>query len=202
MGNDEIKECKRCGTCCKKGPPTLHIQDIPYIKTGKISFTNLITLRIGEFVYENVCNKIISLDRELVKLKTKQNSTECIFLKENRCSIYEFRPIECRKLKCWDIDEFTNFYTRDRITRFSLIPENSAMGEIIKEHERKTDVKNFMELLSRFKITKDRYIKNKLEEIISYDITIRDYIQEKTGARDELAFLFGRPLKELLYRKL
>ncbi len=194
------KKCKRCGICCMKNPPALHKQDIEFIKGKKITFSNLITYRTGEPMYDNINNKVISLDREIIKLRTKQGSTECIFYndKKKECAIYDVRPIECRKLKCWEPEELMAFYEKDRIDRFSLINKHSAIGEIICLHEEKTDLKEFKRIFFAFRETKDPKLKSKLEQMISYDLNVREFIKDKTGATKEMDFFFGRPLTEIL----
>jgi len=194
------KTCKRCGTCCTKNPPALHKQDLDLINTKKISFTHLITYRKGKPLFDNVKNKVIRLGQEIIKLKTKPQNTSCIFYNKEKksCEIYKFRPIECRKLKCWDTDEFLAFYNRDRIHRFSLIKKDSAMGEIIFEHEQKTSINKFINLFLELKKAGDQKIQYEIDKMISYDLGVREFITKKTGAKYELEFLFGRPLIDIL----
>lgn len=193
-------QCQRCGTCCKKNPPTIHVEDLTYINSGKIPFTHLITFRKGESAYDNINKKIIYLEEEIIKIKTKNGSSECIYFdnKTNLCTIYEYRPTECRLLKCWDTDDILKYYNKNRIKRFDIIPENSAMGEIIKEHEKKVNLINIKKLYSLYKNTMDLKIKEKLNRIISYDKSVREFIKEKTGAKEELNFLFGRDIEVIL----
>ncbi len=192
--------CIRCGTCCKNNPPTLHIQDISILKDNIIMYSDLITYRKGEYIYDNINKKLINLDEEIVKIKTKGESRECIFYdaKDKSCKIYESRPIECRMLKCWDNTEFLKFYQKDRVTRFHIIKKDSAMGEIIHEHEKKTSMDNVLKLYYEYKNTKQDKLRKKINSIISYDNAVREFIQQRTGAKKELDFLFGRPVLEIL----
>ncbi len=131
----------------EKKSPTIHIQDIEYIDSGRISPVNLITFRKGEVAYDNVAGRLIYLEEEIVKIKAKDGTSECIYFdgENNLCTIYEFRPMECRILKCWDTDDILNFYCKDRINRFHIVPEQSAMGKIIKEHDRITNLKKIFQ---------------------------------------------------------
>ncbi len=42
-----LPACVQCGECCRMGSPTLHLEDIPLLQSGKIPWDQLITLRKG-----------------------------------------------------------------------------------------------------------------------------------------------------------
>lgn len=193
-------KCLRCGTCCKNNPPTLHIDDISILENKIISYGDLITYRRGELAYDNINNKVIKLTEEIVKIRSKEGDKACIFYDDltNSCTIYEFRPMECRKLKCWDNEEFLQIYEQNRLSRFQIVKKDSAMGEIIENHEEQTSIDNVLKLFYQYKDTKDKTVREKINSIILYDESVRDFIKDKTGATKELDFFFGRPILQIL----
>jgi len=192
------KKCIQCGTCCLNNAPTLHIEDISLIEKGNISKKYLYTIRAGEKVYNNVYGKIDSLDNEIIKIKGLKNSWTCYFYQclEKKCSIYENRPFECRILKCWDTDDFIKKYLQTRLSRKNIINKNSALFEIIEDHEKNCSFEIINNLLNKKNHQPDQ---KKLKEIINYDYHIRNLIITK-GKIDPLIldFLFGRPLTNIL----
>ena len=112
-------ECKRCGTCCIKGGPSFHIEDRSLIDEGYIPAKHLYTIRIGEQVCDNRIDKIISAPSEIIKIKGQGNNWTCFFYEEaeNKCNIYQFRPVECRLLNCRDTREIEQIFGKDLLTR-------------------------------------------------------------------------------------
>lgn len=83
-------ECTECGACCTGGPGAVFLseEDIDrfssHLKMDRDTFLRTYTHRVeGE----------ISL--------TEKENTDCIFLKDNRCSVHEARPIQCRTYPFW-----------------------------------------------------------------------------------------------------
>lgn len=192
--------CVRCGTCCQKGGPALHLQDRSLYLDGHLAKGDLLTLRKGERVYDNVREKVIELGEEVVRLRACAGSTACLFFDDasNRCSIYDYRPIECRVLKCWDPTGLTAMYHTDRIGRLGLISQESALGILIEEHERRcgyAQIKPLAEAVHR----KSNKALQEIAARIEYDHGIRESLKQKAGAGEsELEFLFGRPFQETL----
>ena len=100
--------CLKCGTCCRKGSPSLYPEDLPLVLRGAIKRTELMTLRKGEIGFSNERNELIQLSRELVKVQEKPGTRECLFFQSESgaCGIYENRPLQCRTLECWNPKEF------------------------------------------------------------------------------------------------
>ena len=73
------KECKLCWTCCKKGGPALHSQDLPLIEKGLLSVEDLITIRKGELVHNPGKNSIEPVKTEFLKIKGTKGSWACTF---------------------------------------------------------------------------------------------------------------------------
>ncbi|MFP4453104.1 MAG: YkgJ family cysteine cluster protein, partial [Desulfobacterales bacterium] len=103
-GQTEQNKCIRCGTCCEKGGPALHMDDLKKVLDKSISPEKLYTIRKGEMVYDNVKGGLVKTPQEIVKIKSSQGSRACIYYEEEKkaCRIYEIRPLECRIMACWD----------------------------------------------------------------------------------------------------
>ena len=95
-----MKECIRCGTCCKKGGPSFHHEDKMLIDKGIIPSKYIYTIRKGERSYDNVKECFLPASSDILKLKGQKGSWTCIFFNEtnSNCKIYEHRPIECKVL--------------------------------------------------------------------------------------------------------
>ncbi len=196
-----MQECQRCGTCCRKGPPALHDSDREIYLCGVLCKEHLITLRKGEYVYDNIQDCIQQLDQDLIRIRPKESSKACFFLNEanNDCEIYLHRPLECRVMKCWDNQDIIDTYAHSRIERKDLIPEHSALYEIILEHESKCSVQAVEGLARRFKKEENNEYLIELSQILDTDCYIRKFLQNKAGAgASSLEFVLGRSLDKVL----
>lgn len=196
-----IDRCQCCGTCCRKGPPGLHCADASLYSSGVLRKEQLLTLRRGERVYDNVRGRIARLEREMVRIKADSHGG-CLFLERgsNRCSIYASRPVECRALQCWDTTDLMRIYEQDRLTRFDLVAPDTALGEIMQAHEALCGLDGAERLVSRIKQGEEAAFQE-LGSLLEQDEAMRQGLQEKAKADPEaLDFVFGRPLPELLAR--
>ena len=89
-------ECIRCGTCCEKGGPAFHQEDRCLIEKGQIPSRYLFTIRKGEFAYDNVKERLVPVESDIIKIKGKEDTWTCIFFDEEnkQCSIYHDRPLD------------------------------------------------------------------------------------------------------------
>lgn len=191
--------CIRCGVCCKNGGPTIHTEDKKQIEKGKIPVKFLFTIRKYEPAFDNIRNLIAPANTDIVKIKSKKDSSACIFYdpSNSECRIYKDRPVECRKLKCWDTREISRLYDKKRINRKSLLSGVNDLWDLIQDHQDSCSYKKITELSGKVKYNnigrKDAL--KKLNEMIRYDYSIRRLIVEKDKKASEmLDFLFGRPL--------
>ena len=196
-----ITECIRCGTCCKKGGPSFHIEDKMLIEKGIILSKYLYTIRDGELSYDNVKESILPAASDIIKIKGQKDSWTCIFFneKENECTIYDNRPLECRALKCWDTLEIEKIYFKNRLTRKDLISTIEGLWGLVEDHQKRCSyikLKLFIDALNKDK--KDETLKGILD-IIEYDARIRELVVQNGGLDPEMTdFLFGRPITETI----
>ncbi|MFW5722226.1 MAG: YkgJ family cysteine cluster protein [Desulfohalobiaceae bacterium] len=198
--SSSVTSCARCGTCCSKGGPGLHVQDVELYASGSLTKDDLLTLRKGERVRDNVRGGVIDLDHEVVRVRSNAGSSACCFYDpvEKGCAIYAQRPLECRVLKCWEPAGLMSMYDRDRVGRLELIPGGSALGELILEHEQHCGILEVRELVTGATSGLEKALKG-LADMLRFDASLRRGLQDRTGASDQvLEFLFGRPLPRIL----
>jgi Fe-S-cluster containining protein len=197
----KMKECIRCGTCCKKGGPSFHLEDKVLIEKGFIPSKYLYTIRKGERFYDNVKECFLPASSDILKLKGQKGSWTCVFFNEinSHCTIYKHRPIECKALKCWDTTEIKRIYAQNRLTRQDLLSSIEGLWELVEGHQERCSydrLKFFIDTLN--KDNKNEALKGILE-IIQYDKTIRELVMQKVGLETDLTdFLFGRPITETI----
>lgn len=192
--------CIKCGTCCRKGSPSLYPEDLPLVLRGAIKRTELMTLRKGEIGFSNERNELIQLFRELVKVQEKPGTRECLFFQSesDACGIYENRPLQCRTLECWNPKEFQRLETGNPLKRLDLLAPLDPVLPVIKAHEEKCDLLSLERGLKRAGEQKEDG-RDRVMEGLGFDRHTREFLGEKYGFRPEhLVFLLGRPLTEVV----
>lgn len=193
-------ECKRCGDCCRKGGPALHQEDKHLVVSGVIKRRNLFTLRRGEPAWDHAKGVLAPLAEEIVKIRGIGSEWTCMFWnpESGLCGIYNDRPAECRALDCWDTAALEAMYETGRLTRADLISTESALWEILAEHGERCSPERLSANVEAWK-QGDQDAGRRLLEDLAYDDAMRDLLVERAGADpDEMEFLFGRPLSQLL----
>ncbi|MGB3213095.1 MAG: YkgJ family cysteine cluster protein [Desulforhopalus sp.] len=195
--------CRRCGNCCKQGGPALHTQDLGLITSGKIPISSLITIRKGELAYNPVAKKNQPTLNELVKIVGTGRRWDCCYHDELLgCTIYEYRPVACRTLKCWDTDEILKLVEEDTLSRFDIlesIDKDDPLIQVIKEHDRICPCEELGDILDTLSRLTDKR-KNELEKLVRNDLRFRTRViaDFQLKLREEL-FYFGRPFFQLLH---
>jgi Fe-S-cluster containining protein len=190
-------QCIRCGTCCEKGGPSFHIQDRHLIEDGTIHTRYLYTIRKGEFVHDNVQGQLKPADSDIIKIKGKSPSWECVFFqkRDKSCSIYDHRPLECRLLKCWDTRDIEAVYEKDRLTRRDILAGIGGLWELIADHEKQCAHDAVNRAIRDLHGALDKQAQEAIAGAIQYDSAIRELVLENGNVTpDMIDFLFGRPL--------
>lgn len=192
--------CRRCGVCCQKGGPALHVTDAFLLGEGPLLRAHLVTLRRGEPAYDNVAGRLVGLDVEIVKINGKNGSQACRFHRPDRqeCSIHDKRPLECRALDCQDTRAIEALYDKDRLCRADLVNTQSALWEIIAFHERTFSAAQAV-LLARGTASGDRQAGLELTDLARREADFRmAFAQRFDNPPGEMDFLFGRGLARVL----
>jgi len=215
--------CRRCGICCRKGGPGLHLEDKGLVETGRIPLEQLYTIRAGETVYDNVRERLHRTSRDIIKIKSRPGRPECVWLNPagNGCDHYDDRPLECRVLNCRDTHEIESVYCRKRLVRKDLVGEVQGLWDLIRDHQDRCDPRQ-VELRTRavdpsLKVSPEFHIDPsglhsrsdstyggseataELNRILQYDLHLREVLTEQGGVHpDRVDFLLGRPLYKML----
>lgn len=192
--------CRRCGTCCKKGGPSFHLEDRHLIDQGVIPCSRIYTIRRGEPAHDNIEGGVLPVENDLIKIKGIGNAWTCIFYDDalKGCGIYDNRPLECRVLKCWDTAEIEALYRKNRLTRKDLLGHVQGLWDLIADHQIRCSYDDIRELLVGVKKREIVSIE-KLREMVLYDLNLRHLVTEKGPVTTEMTdFLLGRPLVETL----
>ncbi|MDD5757759.1 MAG: YkgJ family cysteine cluster protein [Desulfobulbaceae bacterium] len=192
-----MRSCKRCGTCCSKGGPALHTEDLPLIDGRHLTIPDLITIRAGEPVFSPLVNTIEPSRSELIKLAGQDDSWTCHFFDQaqNLCGIYANRPLECRLLKCWETADLTQVIYQHCLSRHDIIPANDDLWELITIQEEHCEFAKIAALAAEFITTCNSTTQTEIGRIVSLDLKIRQRaIQLRRLSVAEELLYFGRPL--------
>jgi Fe-S-cluster containining protein len=194
-----ISQCQRCGTCCRKGGPALHLEDQELVESGIIPLKQLFTIRQGEPAFDNVTGVIAPAVTDIIKIKgVSEGSSICLHYDSatKGCGIYTHRPAECRALKCWNPHEIERLYNCRRLTRRHLLSKVKGLWDLVQDHQERCDYSHVAELAAQLKQVQPVAKSHEtLLELIQYDESIRQVIRERANLDPEmLPFLFGRPL--------
>jgi len=190
-----ITECRRCGTCCRKGGPSFHLEDRVLIENGSIPLKFLYTIRPGELAYDHIRRALLPVTSDIIKIKGQDQYWVCIFHNDpdSTCRIYEKRPLECRSMKCWDTRDIENINAKNRLTRKDLLKGVNGLWDLIEDHENRCSYLKLAGLVAELKKQQSRNTAGQIAEIYEYDNQLRKLVVEKSGLDPEfLDFLFGR----------
>ncbi len=192
----ETITCRRCGTCCAKGGPALHLEDLPLLRGEVLSKGDLYTLRLGEPVFDQILGRVVLLASECVKIRSVPDSTACIFFdsKESACGLYASRPVECRALQCWDTRALAEVSRQPGLSRFEVVGTENAWAALIREHEARCGCADLLQLLR----SNTDQARMSLRDAAAYDAALRDVLVERGMAPGRLEFLLGRPLDAVI----
>jgi Fe-S-cluster containining protein len=196
------KECKRCGTCCKKGGPALHHEDKALIGET-LTVSNLVTIRKDEPAYNPILDKVAPSKSEFIKVSGKEKRWECLFFDatHSSCLIHTEKPIECRLLQCWDTGELAKLVGENYLTRFDIMQENDPMRTFILHHEKLCPYNLINELVDSIKTpgAKNNEALSQLSVLVQNDLNLRGKVVKKFNlSLGQELFYFGRPIFQVI----
>lgn len=172
--------CIRCGQCCRMGSPTLHVEDLPLLKEGKIPWEKLIALRKGEPARSPFDGKAFVLSEERIKIAEKDGSRECVFLlsEANRCSIYSDRPLQCRAQGCWDPIPARDTAELPFLHRKHIFEGIGLLLDVIAEHESRCGFHALSQAFEQLGASGGENVEQVLS-LFSYEDHFRTFVSEK-----------------------
>jgi Fe-S-cluster containining protein len=188
--------CLRCGECCRRGSPSLHIEDMELFSRRILSTDQIYTLRRGEPVLYNIEGRIDVLSEELVKIKEDSESHHCFFYREEgkSCLIYQNRPIQCRVQECWNPETLRQLWSRQKLSRRHLLSHDSELLELLQVHDQRCAPKQMDSAFKQLSETGDAGVLDQVLNFLRQDFIVRKFFVKKLGRNeDELDFLLGRP---------
>lgn len=202
ISSGKITDCIRCGTCCKKGGPVLHLEDKEILRQGHIGYEHLVTLRKGERAYNPLKEVPEPIHRELIKIAGTGRGWGCSFYDEATasCAVYQHRLLECRLLKCWDTSGIVSVIGRNTLRRSDIINPGDPVLELIEKHERECPYHEIESLISAFAgKQKKTTALFRMKELVHNDLSIRNFAFSELGLKREFGmFIFGRPVSQIL----
>lgn len=190
--------CIRCGTCCAKGSPTLGVGDLALFTRDIVKPSDVITIRKSELARSAGRDELERTRQELIKIREVPGNNTCVFFNtgDKECSIYESRPLQCRRQECWNPQDPDEIGDQDMLTRQALLPETGPLWEIIQRHEERCSHDQFSRVMAKLEATKGLAVEE-LVELLRFDQHVRHFIMEKFNlATGTLDFFLGRPLSQ------
>lgn len=192
--------CVLCGECCRKGSPTLQLEDLELLKAGKIPWDQLYTIRRGQPVHSPFSNDVSFLVDERVKIREKQATRECVFFDHatDQCLVYADRPAQCRAQACWDPTVAEDLSKQPYLTRRDVFANIELLLDLIAEHDRRCSFDALKESFERLGASKGETIDEVLG-ILAYEDHFRNFLAEQLKIPPQnLDLVFGKSLAELV----
>jgi Fe-S-cluster containining protein len=193
---EPLPVCVRCGECCRQSSPTLAIDDLELLREDKIPLSELVTLRHGEPARAPGTGQPFYLEGELIKVREKPGTTECVFLdpESDGCRIYPDRPLQCRAQACWE-EEAPEILTDDgRLTRRDVFGGVEALLEVIDEHDRRCSFERVREVFEALKQSRGQAV-DQVIDVLAFDDHAREFCAENLPLPPAaLDLVFGRSL--------
>lgn len=199
IGRDMLPACVRCGECCRKGSPVLHIEDIELLRQGKIAWNAIYTLRLGEPVQAPMENRLLFLPDERIKVREKKGTRECIFFdgSKDRCTVYADRPVQCRAQSCWDAAPSVQLAQLPCLKRENIFEGVDLILDLMAEHNRRCSFDKLNDAFTRLRTDNGETIQEALE-LLAYEDHFRHFFGERLNIpEDTLDLVFGRSFTDL-----
>ncbi|MDQ7785721.1 MAG: YkgJ family cysteine cluster protein [Desulfomonilaceae bacterium] len=191
--------CIRCGTCCTEGSPTLVGEDMVLFARDIVKPEHVFTIRQGEIVYDNRTQQATTAAHESIKIREGLERKTCVFYEEGgkKCTIYEYRPQQCRRQECWNPETSTAGSERP-LTRQDLFQSVEDLWSVMQRHEDKCSHAELSRCMARLGATHGRTVEEVLE-LLRYDRHVREFMADRLGLPFQtMELFFGRPLSETI----
>ncbi len=196
----QVSKCLRCGECCRRSSPSLHVQDLALLRAEKIPLDRFVTLRVGEPIFSPIENKVRFLKRERIKMKEKPGSHECVYLdaQSQACKLYQHRPWQCRAQSCWDPALAQALAEQAPLSRADVLAGAAPLIEVLREHDRRCSFEKLRAAFEQLKQSQGQSIDQVLE-LLAFEDHFRNFIADKLSLpAGSLDFFFGRSFEDRL----
>lgn len=190
------KHCRRCGTCCRKGGPTLQREDLPLVLQGLLRHDQLVTIRTGEQGYNPASGRLEPVPVELLKVRGQGSGWTCLFFagKTNMCTIHAHRPATCRILTCWQPQALLDTIYKETLHRRDLLNPKDPLLRYLDRQEQECPVSEFTGLLARIITAGESADLTPLARLLQDDLALRNEFAKQTGLSLAMElFALGRP---------
>ncbi|MBW2532382.1 MAG: YkgJ family cysteine cluster protein [Deltaproteobacteria bacterium] len=194
-----LPTCIRCGTCCRRGSPTLLAEDLELVAGDLIPASALVTLRAGEPAHSPYAGSAFFLPEERIKLREKPGTSECVFFAtgegdEAACKIYKDRPTQCRAQACWDPDTAKQLAAEPHLGRRDVFAGVDTLLEMIAEHDDRCSFARLRAAFDDLHASGGEQVQPVID-LLAFEDHFRSFVAEKLGLPDAtLDLVFGRPL--------
>ena len=91
-------KCTRCGDCCRRIKESVMLESLDAYRLAKLLRQTYSSIQLMDDMLMKYADPVPLTDNgfPIYVLKTLGEDDTCIFLKENRCSVYSARPRTCR----------------------------------------------------------------------------------------------------------
>jgi Fe-S-cluster containining protein len=195
-----LPTCVQCGECCRRGSPTLMLEDLEVLRKGKIPWNQVFTLRRGEPVRSPFQEELSFLLDERIKIREKAGTQECVFLDSatDLCTIYHDRPLQCRAQACWDPKHAQRLVEQPHLTRRDIFEEVELLLDLVAEHDRRCSFEKLDAAFKHLEETKGESISEVLD-LLAYEDHFRHFLAERMHIpQNELELVFGKSFTDLV----
>ena len=191
------RACLGCGTCCRRSSPTLYAADHQRICPEGLHKKQLYTLRPGERVSSIRQGRSMLLEQEMIKVAERPGSG-CVYLRENKCSVYSNRPHQCRCLQCWSGRHAGQDQDQRRLNRATIYAGDQTALALIREYDIKLPAREITRDLEAA-VEGEVPARERLLAYLELDHRLRLGISARYGYdQEELPLLLGRPVREVM----
>jgi len=192
--------CVLCGECCRRGSPTLQLEDLDLLRSGRLPWNQLFTIRRGQPVRSPFKDEIAFLVDERVKVREKPGTQECVFFDHatDRCLVYADRPAQCRAQACWDPSVAEDLARQPYLTRRDVFGDIELIVELIAEHDRRCSFDALKEAFERLEASGGENL-DEIVQLLAYEDHFRHFLGEQLKIPPEsLDLVFGKSLADLV----
>lgn len=190
--------CLRCGECCQSSGPTLLLADLPLLQQETLTWNDVVTQRAGDVEVPEQ-GPSVPLPEERLKIREVPGSRQCAFFQAatRSCRIYENRPEQCRRLRCWDKpppppapEEF--------LTRRHLFAQAPEVWDLITAHEERCNLQRLRKSLEELAAGREEG-GEPLFDALHFDHYLRKMLKDDWGlSKMNIELILGRSLSRIL----